>query len=49
MLICRCHILVTSWFAGKVMYYAILQGSTEFILKHGEERMKMELANMYVL
>uniref|UniRef100_A0A0E0QZD8 BTB domain-containing protein n=1 Tax=Oryza rufipogon TaxID=4529 RepID=A0A0E0QZD8_ORYRU len=37
---------VTSWFAGKVMYYAILQGSTEFILKHGEERMKMELANI---
>uniref|UniRef100_A0A0E0QZE2 BTB domain-containing protein n=1 Tax=Oryza rufipogon TaxID=4529 RepID=A0A0E0QZE2_ORYRU len=29
-----------------VMYYAILQGSTEFILKHGEERMKMELANI---
>uniref|UniRef100_A0A0E0EY65 Uncharacterized protein n=1 Tax=Oryza meridionalis TaxID=40149 RepID=A0A0E0EY65_9ORYZ len=28
------------------MYYAILQGSTEFILKHGEERMKMELANI---
>ncbi|BAF26574.1 uncharacterized protein [Oryza sativa Japonica Group] len=37
---------VTSWFAGKVMYYAILQGSTEFILKHGEERMKMELSNI---
>uniref|UniRef100_A0A0D9XJX5 Uncharacterized protein n=1 Tax=Leersia perrieri TaxID=77586 RepID=A0A0D9XJX5_9ORYZ len=36
----------TAWFGGKVMYYVILQASAELILKHDQERMKMELANI---
>uniref|UniRef100_A0A0E0M7V9 Uncharacterized protein n=1 Tax=Oryza punctata TaxID=4537 RepID=A0A0E0M7V9_ORYPU len=36
----------TSWFSGKVIYYTVLQIGTDFILEHGEERMKMELANI---
>ncbi|KAF0929759.1 hypothetical protein E2562_024447 [Oryza meyeriana var. granulata] len=36
----------SAWFVGKVMYYSALQASTVLILRRGEERMKMELANI---
>ncbi|KAF2913699.1 uncharacterized protein [Oryza sativa Japonica Group] len=35
-----------AWFGGKFVYYTALRAGAEFILKRGEERMKMELANI---
>lgn len=49
MLICWCLVSGIAWFGGKFVYYTALRAGAEFILKRGEERMKMELANMYVL
>ncbi|XP_040383931.1 uncharacterized protein LOC102716163 [Oryza brachyantha] len=36
----------SGWLCGKLMYYAALQASAKVIMKGGEERMKMELANI---
>ena len=49
MLIYWCHVPGSAWIVGKFAYYTALQASPIFILEGGEERMKMELANMYVL
>ncbi|XP_040384113.1 uncharacterized protein LOC102716447 isoform X3 [Oryza brachyantha] len=44
-----CMAAGSAWLCGKLMYYTALQASSEYILKGGEERMKMELANMWRL
>ncbi|XP_006662369.1 uncharacterized protein LOC102716447 isoform X1 [Oryza brachyantha] len=41
-----CMAAGSAWLCGKLMYYTALQASSEYILKGGEERMKMELANI---
>jgi hypothetical protein len=46
MLIYWCHVPGSAWIVGKFAYYTALQASPIFILEGGEERMKMELANI---
>uniref|UniRef100_A0A0E0M7W5 Uncharacterized protein n=1 Tax=Oryza punctata TaxID=4537 RepID=A0A0E0M7W5_ORYPU len=41
-----CMAAGSAWIVGKFAYYTTLQATPNFILKDGEERMKMELANI---